>query len=319
MPPQKLCFAGTPEFAADHLACLIEEGQEIIAVYTQPDRPAGRGKKLQASPVKQLALQHGLEVFQPQSLRTSESQQQLRELNPDLLIVVAYGLILPQEVLDIPKLGCINVHASLLPRWRGAAPIERAILAGDQVTGVTIMQMDAGLDTGPMLYKSTVEIGPDDDRGELTKKLAEAGQAALLHTLARYEELSKDAELQDDTLSTYAEKLEKHESLLDWQLPARQLDLLVRATAGRFPAYSFIAGQRIRIIRATLSNVEQTGQPGTILKTDRGGSLVACGDGGLLVKEVQLPGKMPCTVSDLLNAHPELLSPGGRFSNSENQ
>lgn len=319
MSKQRLCFAGTPEFAADHLACLIEDGQEIAGVYTQPDRPAGRGKKLQASPVKKLAEQHGLHVLQPKSLRTADAQDELRALDPDLLIVVAYGLILPQEVLDIPRHGCINVHASLLPRWRGAAPIERALLAGDEVTGVTIMQMDAGLDTGPMLCKSAVDIAPDDDRVSLTEKISTTGQAALLDTLREFAQRSKDAQDQDDSLSTYANKLEKQESLLNWELPANRLDLVIRATAGRFPAYSFIAGQRIRIIKAALCNKDQSGQPGTIVNADRAGALVACGEGALLIERVQLPGKKPCAVSDLLNARSEVLVPGGRFTSNDGQ
>ncbi len=319
MPPSRLCFAGTPEFAASHLSCLIEDGQEIVGVYTQPDRPAGRGKRLQASPVKRLAEQHGLSVFQPPSLRNEEAQQQFRSLKPDLLIVVAYGLILPQEILDIPVFGCINVHASLLPRWRGAAPIERAILAGDEVTGVTIMQMDAGLDTGPMLYKGNVEITALDDRETLTAKLALAGREALLATLRDFEKLSASAEEQDGSLSTYAAKLEKHEALLDWSASAEQLDRVVRAGVGRFPAFTFIGKQRIRIIKAEVHITDRKMPPGTIIQTDTNGSLVACGENTLLIQSVQLPGKNPCSIKDLLNANSTLLASGNRFGNSESE
>lgn len=201
MSELRLCFAGTPDFSAAHLSALIAAGHTIDAVYTQPDRPSGRGKKLQPSPVKAVAMAAGLEIRQPASLKTVEAQQELAAIAPDLLVVVAYGLILPQAVLEIPKLGCINVHASLLPRWRGAAPIERALLAGDVVSGVTIMKMDAGLDTGDMLYKQQVAIDPEDDRISLTDKICEAGKLALLHTLSHFPELSSQAQWASGILS----------------------------------------------------------------------------------------------------------------------
>lgn len=317
MPELKLCFAGTPAFAADHLSCLLKANHEVVAVYTQPDRPAGRGKKLMASPVKQLALEHGLLVKQPKSLRAAEAQQELADLEPDLLIVVAYGLILPQEILEIPKLGCVNVHASLLPRWRGAAPIERSLLSGDRETGVTIMQMDAGLDTGPMLHAIAVEISPEDDRESLTSKLSTTGQQALLYTLQNLPTLQENAQVQDDSKSTYAAKLEKQEALLDWQGSADALGLVVRAGIGRFPAYSFLEGQRIRILRAKVVANTYDVAPGTIVSVDDDGALVACGEDALMIESVQLPGKKPCSVKDLLNSNNSLFTSGHEFSDVE--
>lgn len=322
MTPLKICFAGTPSFAAEHLAALIAAKHEIVAVYTQPDRPSGRGKKLQPSPVKQVALDNGLVIKQPNSLKAADAQQELAAFTPDLLIVVAYGLILPQEILDIPRLGCINVHASLLPRWRGAAPIERAILAGDKESGVTIMKMDAGLDTGPMLYKSKVTITPDDDRESVTEKLCNAGTSALLHTLEDFTSLSENAEVQDDTLSTYAAKIDKSESLLQWELPAEQLCRIVRAGVGRVPAYTFMEGERIRILEATpldqnQSTAEENMRTGTVLGIGAAGVEVSCYESSLLVTRIQLPGKKPWTIRDLLNSGSTVIETGKRFDNGD--
>ena len=313
MPPLKIVFAGTPGFAAEHLAALISAGHNIAAVYTQPDRPSGRGKKLQPSPVKQVALEDNLTVMQPGSLRDIEAQQQLAAFAPDLMIVVAYGLILPQEVLDIPRLGCINVHASLLPRWRGAAPIERAILAGDKESGVTIMQMDAGLDTGPMLYKSSVAIEPADNREDLTDKLCTVGKSALLHTLENFTVLSEDAETQDDALSTYAAKIDKSESLIQWQQSAEEVDRVIRAGVGRVPAYSFLNGERIRLLQSRPKPSSDSGIPGTIIQISSDGLEVACQDSSLVVTRIQLPGKNPWTIRDLVNSGSTLVTPGAQF------
>ena len=322
MTPLKICFAGTPSFAAEHLAALIAAKHNIVAVYTQPDRPSGRGKKLQPNMVKQVALDNGLIIKQPKSLKLADAQQELAAFSPDLLIVVAYGLILPQEILDIPRLGCINVHASLLPRWRGAAPIERAILAGDKESGVTIMKMDAGLDTGPMLYKSKVTIAPSDGRESLTEKLSNAGTSALLHTLDNFTALSESAELQDDTLSTYAAKIDKSESLLQWQLPAEQLCRVVRAGVGRVPAYSFMGGERLRILEA--SPLEQCPlaadkdvPAGTILGIDSTGVEVSCSNSSLLVTRIQLAGKKPWSIRDLMNSGTTIVETGKRFDNGD--
>ncbi|MBU14383.1 MAG: methionyl-tRNA formyltransferase [Gammaproteobacteria bacterium] len=322
MTPLKICFAGTPSFAAEHLAALIAAKHNIVAVYTQPDRPSGRGKKLQPSPVKQVALDSGLIIKQPKSLKLADAQQELAAFSPDLLIVVAYGLILPQEILDIPRLGCINVHASLLPRWRGAAPIERAILAGDKESGITIMKMDAGLDTGPMLYKSKVKISPDDDREILMGNLCSAGTSALLHTLDNFTTLRESAQLQDDTLSTYAAKIDKSESLLQWQLPAEQLCRVVKAGVGRVPAYSFIEGERLRILKArplekSQLDVDKNVLAGTILGINSTGVEVSCSGSSLLVSKVQLAGKKPWSIRDLINSGTTIVETGKHFDNGD--
>jgi methionyl-tRNA formyltransferase len=322
MTPLKICFAGTPSFAAEHLAALIAAKHNIVAVYTQPDRPSGRGKKLQPSPVKQVALDSGLIIKQPKSLKLADAQQELAAFSPDLLIVVAYGLILPQEILDIPRLGCINVHASLLPRWRGAAPIERAILAGDKESGITIMKMDAGLDTGPILYKSKVKISPDDDREILTGSLCSAGTSALLHTLDNFTTLRESAQLQDDTLSTYAAKIDKSESLLQWQLPAEQLCRVVKAGVGRVPAYSFIEGERLRILEArplekSQLDVDKNVLAGTILGINSTGVEVSCSGSSLLVTKIQLAGKKPWSIRDLINSGTTIVETGKHFDNGD--
>jgi len=317
MSELRLCFAGTPDFSAAHLSALIAAGHTIDAVYTQPDRPSGRGKKLQPSPVKAVAMAAGLEIRQPASLKTIEAQQELAAIAPDLLVVVAYGLILPQAVLELPKLGCINVHASLLPRWRGAAPIERALLAGDAVSGVTIMKMDAGLDTGDMLYKQQVAIDPEDDRISLTDKICEAGKLALLHTLSHFPELSSQAQRQNDSLSTYADKLEKSESLLRWQEPAEKLHRIIRAGLGRAPAFSFINGARLQLLEASVAQTESQKTPGTILEISRQGMLIACGEACLLVTRIALPGKKPWTITDLLNSGTDLLQAGAILNHSD--
>ena len=317
MSELRLCFAGTPDFSAAHLSALIAAGHTIDAVYTQPDRPSGRGKKLQPSPVKAVAMTAGLEIRQPASLKTVEAQQELAAIAPDLLVVVAYGLILPQAVLELPKLGCSNVHASLLPRWRGAAPIERALLAGDVVSGVTIMKMDAGLDTGDMLYKQQVAIDPEDDRISLTDKICEAGKLALLHTLSHFPELSSQAQRQNDSLSTYADKLEKSESLLRWQEPAEKLHRIIRAGLGRAPAFSFINGARLQLLEASVAQTESQKTPGTILEISRQGMLIACGEACLLVTRIALPGKKPWTITDLLNSGTDLLQAGAILSHSD--
>ncbi|ALO44711.1 Methionyl-tRNA formyltransferase [Pseudohongiella spirulinae] len=322
MSDLKLVFAGTPAFAASHLQALIDAGHEIAAVYTQPDRAAGRGKKLQASPVKQLAEKHGLPVFQPPSLKDSEEQRKLAELDADLMIVVAYGLILPQAVLDTPRLGCINVHASLLPRWRGAAPIERAILAGDSQTGITIMQMDVGLDTGDMLYTLKTPIKPDDDRVSLEQRLATLGQQALLHCLQSsqsFSELAAHAQKQDDNLSTYARKLDKAEALIDWQASSEQINRCIRAGIGRHPAFTFLGTERIRFLKATCCPDTSPATPGTIISHDKNSQgqafiTIACSDGTLQLESLQLAGKNPMPVGEVLNARRAMFAIGEQFT-----
>lgn len=319
----KLVFAGTPAFAASHLQALLDAGHHIAGVYTQPDRAAGRGKKLHASDVKQVAESHQLPVFQPATLKDPTAQAELGSLDADLMIVVAYGLLLPQAVLDTPRLGCINVHASLLPRWRGAAPIERAILAGDTKTGITIMQMDIGLDTGDMLYTLETGVDDQDDRVTLENRLAALGAKALLHTLAHYPALAASASKQDDSLSNYARKLEKSEALVNWQESAIQINRTIRAGIGRHPAYTFLAGERIRFLRATAdSSTSMSAPPGTILGQQKSadGSIamqIACTEGVLNLMEIQLPGKNPVPVHAVLNSRRELFAPGQRFSATE--
>ncbi|HLT63054.1 MAG TPA: methionyl-tRNA formyltransferase [Pseudohongiella sp.] len=323
MPDLKIVFAGTPAFAARHLQALLAAGHTPVAVYTQPDRSAGRGKTLQASPVKQLAQSHNLPVFQPVSLKTPEAQAELAALQPDLMIVVAYGLLLPKAVLDIPRFGCINVHASLLPRWRGAAPIERALMAGDAETGVTIMQMDVGLDTGDMLFKVQTPISDTDDRQTLEDRLAELGCDALIKTLADLQSLQANAEKQDDSLTTYARKIEKAEALINWQGPAAEIDRLIRSSIGRNPAYSLLQGQRIRILKAQPVSLSKNAEPGTIVEVSRGNAnspaaiVIACGEGAIAATQLQLPGKNPANVRELLNAYSSLFAPGARFSDQE--
>lgn len=303
-------FAGTPDFAAKHLQTLIASAHNVVAVYTQPDRPAGRGKKLQASAVKQLAQQHDLAVYQPESLRTDEAGQQLAELNADIMIVVAYGLILPQAILDTPALGCLNVHGSLLPRWRGAAPIQRSIWAGDSQTGVTIMQMDEGLDIGDILLKEAIDIAPDDTSASLYGKLAAIGPNALLDTLASLPE--RIPEPQDDQQASYAQKLSKEEARIDWHTDALQLERNIRAF-NPWPICHFeLQGKPVKVWQASISDAQ--GQPGEILATDRQGILVATGKGALRLETIQLSGKKAMPAADALNARRDMFAPGAILS-----
>ena len=301
--PLKIIFAGTPDFAAESLAALIQSPYTVCAVYTQPDRPAGRGRKLKPSPVKQLALQHELPVLQPQSLKDLDAQQQLAAFNADLMVVVAYGLILPAAVLKIPRLGCINVHASILPRWRGAAPIQRSILAGDKETGVTIMQMDVGLDTGDMLLKTTTEITANDTAQTLHDRLADIGAKALIDTLELIVDDKLKQEKQDNDLACYADKLQKSEALIDWQQSAEQIHRQIRAFNPWPVAQTVVDGNTLRIWNAELIEETTTQQPGTVIDETKSGIIVATGDGVLLITQLQLPGGKPLAVSDFINAH----------------
>jgi len=305
----RVLFAGTPDFAAAHLQALIDAPDiSVIGVYSQPDRSAGRGKKLTASPVKKLAVEYQLPVFQPQSLKEPEQQRILSELQADIMVVVAYGLILPQAVLDAPRLGCINVHASILPRWRGAAPIQRAIEAGDSGTGVTIMQMDAGLDTGAMLSVSRCEIDSSETSASLHQKLEQLGAPALLHTLAALSNGLAVAVEQDDQLSCYAAKITKQEALVDWSQPAQLLDRQIRAFNPFPAAYTTLGELRIKIWQA--EPTKATGlTPGQIISTDNAGLLVSCGEQSLLLTEIQLPGKSRMAVSEVLKSRGELFAP----------
>ncbi len=317
MQKLRICFAGTPVFSAAHLSAIIDSEHEVVAVYTQPDRPAGRGKKLQASPVKNMALENGLRVLQPESLNEQEQRDVLEKISPDVLVVVAYGLILPKVILAIPKYACINVHASLLPRWRGAAPIERSLLSGDKETGVTIMKMDEGLDTGEMLYKRFVNILDSDTRVDLETKLMASGSKALLHCLNNLTEMLEDAEKQDDSLSCYADKLLKTEALIDWSKRSEFIERQIRAGIGRSPAYCFLDQKRLRILRADIpaeqSNNSET-QCGTIIEVTKDTFTVRCLNSALRIYTVQLPGKNATGVGDLLNSKPSLFEVGKTFS-----
>ena len=314
MKPLNIIFAGTPDFAAQHLQALIDSPHNVIAVYTQPDKPAGRGKKLQASPVKQLAEQYQIPVYQPKSLRKPETQAELTALHADVMVVVAYGLILPQAVLDAPTYGCLNVHGSLLPRWRGAAPIQRAIWAGDKQTGVTIMQMDAGLDTGDMLHKVFCDIDLQDTSADLYHKLAEIAPNALIEVLNHLTDGTFIAEPQDDTQSNYAEKLSKEEAKLDWQLSAEQLERNIRAFNPWPMAYLQLTDeqgnpQTLKVYQATvLPSVSQT--PGTIISADKNGIQIATADGVLNLLQLQPAGKKPMSAQDLLNGRADWFAVG---------
>ena len=299
----KIIFAGTPEFAASSLQALLDSEHEVVAVYTQPDRPAGRGRKLTASPVKALALEHDLPVLQPQTLRDEAAQNELADFHADVMVVVAYGLILPQPVLNAPRLGCVNVHASLLPRWRGAAPIQRAILAGDAETGVTIMQMDVGLDTGDMLHKVVTPIEPTDTAQTLHDKLAAQGAVALCDTLAMLAAGSAQPEKQNDAEANYAEKLQKAEAQIDWGQSALALSRTVRAFNPWPVAFTRFDEQNLRVwfAEALPGNSEQA--PGTVLAESRDGIDVATGDGILRITQLQLPGGKALDAGQFINAH----------------
>ncbi|MBR7630247.1 methionyl-tRNA formyltransferase [Aeromonas popoffii] len=310
----KLIFAGTPDFAARHLAALLSSDHEVVAVYTQPDKPAGRGQKLTASPVKELALTHNLPVYQPASLRNEEAQAELAALGADLMVVVAYGLILPKVVLDTPRLGCINVHGSLLPRWRGAAPIQRAIWAGDSETGVTIMQMDVGLDTGAMIRKVSCPIAADETSTSLYDKLAGLGPQALVDTLNAMATGDTAAEQQDDSLANYAQKLSKEEARIDWSMEAVAIERCIRAFNPWPISWFEVAGQTIKVWQAEVVDSNH-GQPaGTLLKADKQGIDIATGKGVLRLLTLQPPGKKAMSVSDLLNSRRDWFEPGTQLN-----
>ncbi|QUM87408.1 methionyl-tRNA formyltransferase [Moritella sp. 36] len=308
--PLRIIFAGTPDFAAKHLSALLNSEHEVIAVYSQPDRPAGRGKKLKPSDVKQLAVSHDIPVYQPVSLRNEEAQQELAALNADLMVVVAYGLILPQVVLDTPRLGCINVHGSLLPRWRGAAPIQRAIWAGDAETGVTIMQMDIGLDTGAMLHKVTCPIADDETSASLYDKLAELGPQGLLETLTQISNNTAVAEVQDDEQANYAAKLSKEEANINWTQSAVAIERQIRAFNPWPVSYTQIAEQNVKVWQANATEDVTDAQPGTVLTATKQGIQVATGNGILTLLNLQLAGKKAMPVQDILNARKEWFTVG---------
>jgi len=310
----RIIFAGTPDFAARHLAALLAANFNVVGVFTQPDRPAGRGKKLMPSPVKTLAEEHGLPVFQPASLRPADNQQLIADLNADIMVVVAYGLILPKAVLEMPRLGCINVHGSLLPRWRGAAPIQRSLWAGDDETGVTIMQMDVGLDTGDMLYKLACPITADDTSASLYDKLAELGPQGLIETLEQIANGKAKPEVQDESRVTYAEKLSKEEALLDWSLSAAQLERCIRAFNPWPMSFFMMEEQPVKVWRASVIDTAANAEPGTILSADKQGIQVATAQGVLNIEELQPAGKKAMKAQDLLNSRKAFFAPGNRLA-----
>lgn len=314
--PLRVIFAGTPDFAAASLTALLGSHHQVIAVYTQPDRPAGRGRKLTPGPVKRLAMQHDIPVYQPLSLRDDDAQQTLAALDADLMVVVAYGLILPRAILETPRLGCINVHASLLPRWRGAAPLQRAIEAGDSESGVTIMQMNEGLDTGDMLEIRRAPITPTTTGGELHDRLAVLGGEALLETLEAVADGSLSATPQPEAGVTYAAKLSKAEAELDFRQDASQLAARIRAFNPWPVAWCVLGDDRLRLLMASVGNLEDDespSAPGTLLAHHKLALRIACGEAGdqvLNVSQAQLPGGKVMPVQDLLLARAERLAPG---------
>ena len=296
----KIVFMGTPDFAVPSLQALIDAGHEVCAVYTQPDKPQGRKQVLTAPPVKELALQHGIPVYQPATLKNEEEQEKLRVLAPEVIIVVAYGKLLPKAVLDIPPRGCINVHGSLLPRWRGAAPIQWSVIAGDEKAGVTTMQMAEGLDTGDMLLTCETEIGARETAGELFDRLAQAGAELLLETLEKLDSITPQP--QDDSRSCYAHMLDKQMAVIDWAKSAHEIDCLIRGLNPWPVALTTLSGARLKIYAA--EPVSGTGRPGEVLVSDpKKGLVVACGEGALALREVQLVGGKRMKSADFLRGH----------------
>ncbi|WP_415882982.1 methionyl-tRNA formyltransferase [Neptuniibacter sp. QD72_48] len=306
--PLKIVFAGTPDFAASSLQALLSSEHEVIAVYTQPDKKGKRKNQMAPRPVKDLAVEHNIPVFQPTTLKTEEEQLALTNLKADIMVVVAYGMLLPKAILETPRLGCINVHGSLLPRWRGAAPVERSMLAGDAETGVTIMQMDEGLDTGDMLYKVTTPIENNDTAASVFERLAAIGSEALVETLTQFQQETVSPEPQDDSLATYAKKLQKTEGVIDWSASAADIDLKIRTLSPRVAVTFKLGEEVVKLLGCEL--VEQSGNPGEILPSDKKSIVVACGEGAIKIKQLQLPGKKPMDTAAVLNSKREQFSAG---------
>ena len=296
-----IVYAGTPDFAVPALQSLINSEHNVVAVYTQPDRPAGRGRKVQFGPVKQVAVDAGIPVEQPLSLKDEEAQQTLISYKPDVMVVAAYGLILPQVILDMPRYGCLNIHGSLLPRWRGAAPIHRAIQTGDRETGVTIMQMALGLDTGDMLLKRVCQITDEDTSQTIHDRLAHDGADALLEVLNLIEKDKLEPEPQNDALSNYAKKLNKAEAEIDWNQSATEIDLKIRAFNPWPVAFTLFKGKPLRIYMSKVVDQKNDSEPGSVIAESPEGILIATGDGVLSFSRLQLPGKKAMNVKDFLN------------------
>lgn len=296
----RIVFMGTPDFAVPSLQALIDAGHDVCAVYTQPDKPQGRKQILTAPPVKTLALEHDIPVFQPNTLKNGDEQARLRELAPEVIIVVAYGKLLPKAVLDIPPHGCINVHGSLLPRWRGAAPIQWAVIAGDEMAGVTTMQMAEGLDTGDMLLTYETKVGEKETAGELFDRLAQSGAELLTQTLVKLDEITPRP--QDDAQSCYAHMLDKQMAVIDWSKSAHEIDCLIRGLNPWPIALTTLSGERLKVFAAEKANGR--GEPGTVLEADpKKGLTVACGEGALGLTEIQLVGGKRMKATDFLRGH----------------
>lgn len=296
----RIVFMGTPDFAVPSLQALIDAGHDVCAVYTQPDKPQGRKQILTAPPVKTLALEHDIPVFQPNTLKNEDEQARLRELAPEVIIVVAYGKLLPKAVLDIPPHGCINVHGSLLPRWRGAAPIQWAVIAGDEMAGVTTMQMAEGLDTGDMLLTYETKVGEKETAGELFDRLAQSGAELLTQTLVKLDEI--EPRPQDDAQSCYAHMLDKQMAMIDWSKSAHEIDCLIRGLNPWPIALTTLSGERLKVFAA--EKAAGNGEPGTVLEADpKKGLTVACGEGALGLTEIQLVGGKRMKATDFLRGH----------------
>lgn len=307
----RIVFMGTPDFACPTLAKLIERGEDVIAVVTQPDRPKGRGQKMVPPPVKVIAEEHGIPVLQPLKVRAPEVVAQIRELNPDLIVVVAFGQILPQSLLDIPRHGCINIHASLLPRYRGAAPLNWCLINGESETGITTMLMDAGLDTGDMLIKRAIPIGTDEDAQSLHDRLSLLGAETIDETLDRLLAGTLPREKQDDSLSCYAPMLKKEDGLIDWTREPQQIKNLVRGFTPWPGAYTSLDGKTLKLFKVSVAN--EAGSPGLVMTTGKDGIIVACGSGSLRIEELQLEGRKRLAAAEFLAGC--RLEPGSRLGN----
>ena len=316
MSSLRIIFAGTPDFAASALVALLESEHDVVAVYTQPDRPAGRGRKLRASPVKEAALENDIPVLQPDNFKETETQDVLRAFEADVMIVAAYGLILPQVVLDIPRLGCLNIHASLLPRWRGAAPIQRAIAAGDKESGITIMQMNAGLDTGDILQLTSCPITEQDSGGDLHDRLAEIGAKAIVETLKILDSENIKPTVQDDSLATYAHKLDKKEAIINWQSSAVDIERLIRAFNPWPVAFSYLNDKTLRIWQAQALLENSDLEAGTVINCNKNGIDISCAEGTLRLLKLQPSGSKAMDVASFMNGHAKQL-PIGSILKSE--